>query len=217
MRSILSICLGILPLLSLAQRKSAVNVEMLKQARLDTIVSMLQITAMDTVVDIGSGNGSNLIRLSKYFPLVRYHVEDIDSSTCNRRNFEKMIRAYNPAISIDSFSFHYGTVTATLLPRASFTKVLMIAVLHEFDSRDEMLSDIKSILKPGGFIFIEEPLTTTPGPVEKGCNNPYLTEPAFREILQRNRIEIVQEKSIMDAGNGRRFRKFFKCRVLQSI
>lgn len=213
MKRFIRLALIMLPAIGLAQR-TTVNTALLQQARLDTIVSLMQLTANDTVADIGSGNGRNLIRLSKYYPLLRYHVEDIDSSSCNRQNFRKMIKMYNPAISIDSFSFHYGTVRSTSLPKRYFTKVLMLAVLHEFDFRDEMLADIKSILKPGGLIFIEEPLTTTRRPVEKGCHNPYLTEPEFRAILERNGIGILEEKPVRDAGDGSRYRKVFKCRVL---
>ncbi|WP_276482384.1 class I SAM-dependent methyltransferase [Paraflavitalea pollutisoli] len=213
MRTLILLLVLSLPALVWGQKRTAVPVNQLVQGRLDTIVSLLQLTPQDVVADIGSGNGKNLVRLSAYYPPMRYHVEDIDSSTCNRRTFSKMIKAYNPAISIDSFTFHYGTPTATNLPKQYFTKILMIAVLHEFDSRDEMLADIKSILQPGGLIYFEEPLTTTPRPVEKGCRNPYLTEAAFREILQRNRIEIIREKPIPDAGDGQRYRKFFQCKV----
>lgn len=213
MRCVILLLLVLLPGIVPAQKKESININKLVQGRLDTMVSMLQLTAQDTIVDIGSGNGKNLINLTKYFPPLRYHVEEIDSTTCNRKALQKMIKALQATIAIDSFTFHYGTPTATLLPKQYFTKVLMIAVLHEFDSRDTMLADIKSILRPGGSIFLEEPLTQQPRPVEKGCRNPYLTEAAFRELLQRNGIEIIQEKLIPDAGDGKRYRKFFQCRI----
>lgn len=201
------------PLLLAAQNKTTLDhVRQLKQARLDTMVSMLHITASDIVADIGTGNGYNLVRLSRYYPSIRYYAEDIDSSTCNRSNLQKMIKAHNPGISVDSFVITYGTTTSTHLPRSYFTKVLMTAVLHECEHKKEMLADIRSILKPGGLLFIEEPLTPYPMPKEKECNLPYLTEAELRSILQQNGIEILQEKLIPDTGN--RFRKFFKCAVV---
>jgi len=212
MHKIILLFLLVIPVYTIAQKKPPVDVKILKQARLDTIVSMLQITSTDTVADVGSGNGNNLVRLSKYFPPIRYYVEDIDSSSCNRKNFEKMIRVHNPGISIDQFVFSYGTTTSTKLPKNFFTKVLLIAVVHEFDQRDLMLADIRSILKPNGLLFIEEPLTQQPRPKEKGCNNPYLTEEAFKKIITSNGFEILEEKYIRDAGDGSRYRKFFKCR-----
>lgn len=200
------------PLLINAQNKPTMDqIRQLKQGRLDTMVSMLHITTTDKVADIGTGNGYNLVRLSKYYPSIRYYAEDIDSSFCNRRNLQKMIKIHNPAIAVDSFVITYGTTTSTNLPKSYFSKVLMTAVLHECDHKKEMLADIRSILQPGGLLFIEEPLTPHPMPKEKGCNRPYLTEAELKSILAQNDIEILQEKLIPDDGN--RIRKFYKCAV----
>lgn len=188
------------------------DIAKLKQGRIDTMVSVIGIISADIVADIGSGNGYNLIRLSNYFPPARYYAEDIDSSRCNRRNFEKMIRSFQAPISIDSFTFRYGTTTATNLPKNYFTKVLMIAVVHEFDEKEKMFADIRSILQPSGFVFIEEPLVNRTVPKDKGCNNPYLTEPQLKQVLSDNGLEIVTEKYIPDMGDNK-YRKIFKCRV----
>lgn len=91
---------------------------------------------------------------------------------------------------------------------------MMTAVLHECDYKDEMLADIKSILKPGGLLFIEEPHTKHPMPKAKGCHLPYFTEEEFKATLARNGIGILEEKPIPDAGTGERFRKSYKCKVL---
>ncbi|MET0392536.1 MAG: class I SAM-dependent methyltransferase [Chitinophagaceae bacterium] len=188
------------------------DVAKLKQARLDTMVAVIGITGSDIVADIGSGNGYNLIRLSKYFPPARYYAEDIDSARCNRENFKKTIRDFRASVSIDSFTFRYGTTAATNLPENFFTKVLMIAVVHEFDEKQSMFADIRSILQPGGFIFIEEPLVIHPVPKDKGCNNPYLTEAQLKRIISDNGLEIVMEKYIPDLGDNK-YRKIFKCRL----
>lgn len=193
-------------------KNSFQDIQVLKQARLDTMASLIRITSADTVADIGSGKGYNLVRLSTYFPSVRYYVEDIDSSVCNPRTFGQTIMDFNPALSVDSFVFYYGTTGSTGLPKNYFTKVLLIAVVHEFDEKETMFADIKSIVKPGGFIFIEEPLVIKPGLKDKDCNNPYLTEQQLRGILAASGLEIAEEKYIQDAGNIK-YRKIFKCRV----
>ena len=195
-----------------ASKDRLAEIKALKQARLDTIVSLLVIKPGDIVADIGSGNGYNLVRLSKYYPPVRYYAQDIDSARCNRTNFVKTIALFNPTMPIDSFTFIYGTVTATHLPPKHFTKVLLTAVIHEFDYKEAMFTDIKSILRPGGEIFIEEPLVLKKAPKDKGCNNPYLTEPELKKILADNGIEIGKEKYIRDSGNNQ-YRKVFQCRV----
>lgn len=183
----------------------------IKQARIDTILSVLKISNEDIVADIGTGKGYNLIRLTKYFPSIKYYVEDIDSIACNRKNFKNSIKIFNPNIPLDNFIFTYGTPTSTNLPRNKFTKVLMIAVVHEFENKTSMLTDIKSILKTGGYVYIEEPLVIRKVKKDKGCNNPYLTEPEFKKILTDNGLEIEEEKRTNDTGKNQ-YRKIFKCR-----
>ena len=197
------------PICLFGQKKDFIKI--LKQSRLDTITSVLKINQNDTVADIGSGDGYNLIRLSKYYPSIKYFVEDIDSSKLNRANFLKNIKIFNPSLSISNFEFVYGTATSTNLPKNYFTKIIMIAVVHEFDDKTSMFNDIKSILKTTGHIFIEEPLVTKSTRKDKGCNNPYLTEAELRKILNDNGIEIETEKYIKDNGVTK-YRKIFKCR-----
>ncbi|AXY73545.1 class I SAM-dependent methyltransferase [Paraflavitalea soli] len=202
------------PLLSTAQlaKRPLRDVQVMKQARLDTMASVINIVKGDVVADIGSGNGYNLLRLSRYFPPVKYYAEDIDSVRCNKKAFAQMIKNFNPGIPLDSFVLSYGTTRATGLPKAHFTKVLMIAVVHEFDEKEPMFADIRSILKPGGFVFIEEPLVLKPVPKDKGCNNPYLTEVALKKIIADNGLQVIEEKYINDADSNK-YRKIFKCSV----
>ncbi|WP_315823344.1 class I SAM-dependent methyltransferase [Paraflavitalea speifideaquila] len=200
------------PLLSSGQVKKSMlsTIQVIKQARLDTMVSVIDIVPGDVVADIGSGNGYNLVRLSKYFPPVKYYVEDIDSIRCNRKVFARMIKNFKADIPIDSFVFSYGTFSTTGLPRQHFTKVLMIAVVHEFDEKASMFADVRSLLKPGGLVIIEEPLVLKTVATDKGCNNPYLTEPALKKIIADNGLQIIEEKYIRDMGSNK-YRKIFKC------
>lgn len=188
------------------------SIHAIRQARIDAMVAFIQLKPSDTVADIGSGNGYNIVRLSKYYPGVKYHVEDIDSTSCNRKNFQKAISIYNPAIALSDFTFTYGTTTSTHLPKQYFTKVLMIAVVHEFDDKALMFADIKSILKAGGDIYIEEPFVLKPtAKKDKGCNNPYLTEEQFKDIITANGLTIAEEKNT--ANSGAQYRKIFRCRI----
>lgn len=187
------------------------SVKILKQSRLDTILSLLKVNKGEIIADIGSGKGYNLIRLSKNFPDVSYYVQDIDAIQCNRNVFLKTLKTYNSNQNIDSFHFFKGTTSSTNLPKNYFDKVLLIAVVHEFTKTDSMLTDIKSILKENGDILIEEPLVIKVEKKEKGCNNPYLTEISFKEILERNKIKIIEEKYIKDFGINK-YRKVFLCK-----
>ncbi len=208
------IILFVIPILSFGQKVTdpLAVMKAIRQARIDTILSVLKITKADTVADVGAGKGYNLVRLSKYFPSIKYYVEDIDSVACSRNNFEKNIKIFNPNISIGNFIFTCGTPTSTNLPKSYFTKVLLIAVIHEFDYKESMLTDIRSIVKPGGYIYIEEPLVIKKTKKDKGCNNPYLTEIELKKIITDNALDIEEEKFIKDAGKNQ-YRKIFKCRV----
>jgi SAM-dependent methyltransferase len=193
-------------------QKFAAALETQKKARLDSIASYISIKDTDVVADIGSGNGVNIIKLSKYFPNRKYYVEDIDSLNFNRKNFIRNIKFFNPNIPIDSFQFVYGTQVSTNLPKKFFSKVLMVAVVHEMSDKEKMFSDIKSILIPNGYIIIEEPLVHKVVPKDKGCNYPYLTEEQFKHILNDNGIEILQE-SFTNIEGENYYRKIFKCQV----
>lgn len=200
------------PLICVGQRNPNTTsaIQHARMARIDTIVSMLKISADDKIADIGTGKGYNLVRLANYFPSTQYYTEDIDTTSLNRKNLQATINAFHSKLPVDSFIITYGTSTSTNLPRHYFSKVLMIAVLHEFDRRDLMLADIKSILQTGGQLFIEEPLVVTKRKKDKGCNNPYLTELELKAILAKNGISIEEEKLIGDIGIVQ-YRKIFRC------
>lgn len=190
------------------------SIKIYRQARIDTIASLLTVNKGDFIAEIGSGNGNSLIRLTKQFSDISLFAEDIDSSKCNKKVFAKLLRANKSQTLIDSFHFVYGTDSNTTLPKHHFDKILLIAVIHEFNKRKEMLVEIKSLLKTNGEILIEEPLVHKPILKDKGCNNPYLTEASLLNILSENDIIIVREKTIKDVDKtNNKFRKVYLCKL----
>lgn len=213
MRQSLILILLVTSLKIYSQNKFIDSIKIYQQARIDSIASLLTIQKKDIIADIGSGNGNTLIRLTKQFSDISLFVEDIDSLKCNRKTFEKVLRLNNSKTPIDSFHFIYGTSTSTNLPKKYFDKIFLIAVIHEFDKRREMLTDVKSILKDNGEILIEEPLVYKKIPKDKGCNNPYLTESELQKILTENFIVVLKERFIKDKDKANnRYRKVYLCK-----
>lgn len=215
MKLFLSLVLSIFfTLYSFSQKSFIDSIRLYKQARIDSIQSLLNFKNDDIIADIGSGNGSNLLRLTAKAKNISLFAEDIDSSKCNKRGFQKILRQLNSSVHVDSIRFFYGNDSTTTLPKQHFTKVLLIAVLHEFTKQQQMLNNVKSLLKPGGEILIEEPLVHKPIPKDKGCNNPYLTEIEIQTIFRQNGFIILAEKLIKDLDKQHnRYRKAYLCKL----
>ena len=120
------------------------------------MMDILDFTPKDKIADIGSGNGENIVLISSFYPNLTFTIEDIDSLTCNAQVFSKNIVQNGFNVNIKNFSFKYGNEKSTMLPSHTFSKILMFEILHEFTFKDEMLTDIKRILKKDGIIIIAD-------------------------------------------------------------
>lgn len=110
----------------------------------------------DTVAEVGAGKGENMMGFTRICDSVTFYVQDIDSSTLSRKNFEALGRRCaalkkNPTCS---YLRCIGTVKETLLPEGSFDKIILISTFHEFTYMDEMMQDIYRKLKPSGRLYI---------------------------------------------------------------
>jgi len=198
---------------SFAQGKvSKQTTDSLARQKTEKINRFLDLSSKDVMADIGTGSGYSLIPIANNCPDCRFTVEDIDSTTCNRKALSKKIDKTVNKTSIDNFEFHYGAEKSTNLPSATYNKVLIFDVIHELTYKTEMLADIKRILKPNGSIFIEEILVHNPVKKDKVCNYPFLTEPVFKQLLQDNNLAIAREEITFDTGNNR-YIKIFGCTV----
>jgi ubiquinone/menaquinone biosynthesis C-methylase UbiE len=138
------------------------NTDSLLIAKHKVINDFLALTDKDVVADVGTSSGYSLVPIAGANPNIIFTVEDIDSSTLNRKKLIAQIKRFGNRANIDQFNIVYGTETSTNLPSASFTKVLMFDVVHEIAARQIMLDDIKRILQKGGSLFIEEVLVYKP-------------------------------------------------------
>jgi cyclopropane fatty-acyl-phospholipid synthase-like methyltransferase len=179
-------------------------------ATLQKILDFINISMHDTVADIGTGAGYNLVPIANAYPAMHFTAEDIDSNYCNRTKLFQQIRITGYQTRIENFDIHYGTETSTLLPPAAYSKVLAFDVLHEMSAKPSMLADIRRILQPGGAMYIEEILVHKKAKKERACNYPYLTEQELKKILEDNHYVVNKQQLVFDSGHNK-YIKIFEC------
>jgi ubiquinone/menaquinone biosynthesis C-methylase UbiE len=123
---------------------------------------------------------------------VHFYLEDIDSTYFNERQVGFAWRYYDslrgkPMTS--RYSLVLGNERATLLPEKTFDKIMIINSFHEFTEKEQMLADLKTKLKPGGLLYIDESLPRRPGQLHGICKHPMLSEPEMNAILMENGFE----------------------------
>jgi ubiquinone/menaquinone biosynthesis C-methylase UbiE len=179
-----------------------------------TINNFLALTDKDVVADVGTSSGYSLVPIAGANPNIIFTVEDIDSSTLNRKKLLAQIKRFGNKANINQFNIVYGTETSTNLPAANFTKVLMFDVIHEMSDRQTMLHDIKRILQKGGSLFIEEVLVYKPKKKERHCNYPFLTEAALKELMIQNKFILKREQISLDTGHNK-YMKLFEYKIVE--
>jgi ubiquinone/menaquinone biosynthesis C-methylase UbiE len=194
---------------TLAQKQ---NADSLLATKHKLIYDFLALSEKDVVADVGTSSGYSLIPIAGANPTIIFTVEDIDSSTLNRKKLIAQIKRFGNNANIEQFKIVYGTETSTNLPTASFTKVLMFDVVHEMSNRQTMLQDIKRIMQKGGSLFIEEVLVYKPAKKERHCNYPFFTEAAFKQLMLDNKFILKKEKISLDTGH-KKYMKLFEFTV----
>jgi SAM-dependent methyltransferase len=149
---------------------------------------------------------------------IHFFLEDIDSSYFNQRQVGFAWHYYDslrgrPMTS--TYTMIIGTEESTLLPGNTFDKIIIINSFHEFTRVDEMLADIKTKLKAGGILYIDETVPKRPGQLHGICKKPMLTPEEMTSILSKNGYEYIDGLEIL-FRKGKPFRKIYAFRKLPS-
>jgi hypothetical protein len=120
---------------------------------------------------------------------VDFYLEDIDTTYFNERQVGFAWHYYDsirgkPTSS--RFILIVGNEKSTMLPAAAFDKILIINSFHEFTMKDEMLQDIKTKLKAGGILYIDEPVPKYSGELHGGCKKRMITAEEMSMLLEKN-------------------------------
>lgn len=171
------------------------------------LTAFMELESGMTLADVGAGSGAFTIMMATQLTNCQIILQDIDSSTLQHENVDKIIRHYSDKFGEDlmeknDIQIIYGTPTSSNLPVESIDVIYMNAVIHVLQSRDEMITDLKKKLKPGGKIFIRDAFRNHDGEGEfcsaKECAMPLLSIEELHALMKRNGFIKYKEADNMD-------------------
>lgn len=134
----------------------------------------LKIRNGETVADVGGASGWLDALLSIYRDSVTFYVEDIDTNFGNTEQLAKAVAYFSnlrEKPQTNQFHFVLGTEKKSNLPEATFDKIFINNSFHEFVYVEEMLTDLRSKLKPGGQLIIRDDFSNPYHTLRhSGCN-----------------------------------------------
>jgi ubiquinone/menaquinone biosynthesis C-methylase UbiE len=116
------------------------------------------------VMDFGAGQGAVDVHLVKKLSVFGGRITLLDLSKKSLDQARKRMKKYT------NVEYLAGDITAMNLPEKTYDVVIIHFVLHDIpaETRPAILKSIAAVLKPGGRIFIREPLKKKHGmPVEE--------------------------------------------------
>lgn len=146
---------------------------------------------------------------------LHFFLQDIDTTYFNRRQAGFAWAYYDslrgkPMTSV--YSLIIGTETETKLPGNRFDKVIIINTFHEFSSPDKMLADIKTKLRPGGLLYIDESVPKKRGQLHGVCKKRMLMPDEMDDILNNNGFEPAGSVNIL-FREGKTYRRIYAYRI----
>ncbi len=113
----------------------------------------------DAVVEIGSEDGVFIATIATFHDSVTFYAQDINPKVLSDKNFNKTIKSYSKyrkTPETNNYKIVIGTENESKLPDNTFDKIFLMTALHDFDKKNEMLSDIYKKLNYNGQVIIED-------------------------------------------------------------
>jgi len=170
------------------------------------------------VASIGAQCGNWEAAFAATTDSIHFYLEDIDTSLFKERQISFIWHYYDSLRSRPmtcSYKMITGTEESTLLPENSFDKIVIINSFHEFTKKDEMLIDIKTKMKPGGILYIDEAVPKKQGELHVQCKKPMLTGEEMISIFSKNGYEYINGLEVVFIKK-RPMRKIYAFRKLPS-
>jgi ubiquinone/menaquinone biosynthesis C-methylase UbiE len=154
------------------------------------------IDGIDTLVDIGCGNGIYDRLIAHIYPDMFLVLEDVEKDANGEevpKALAKTIRnsKYAPAIEQRS-RFVLGTADSIPLASNTYKYVLCRKTLHEFENHTKMVSELSRILARGGVLILVERQPKRKGEVDKYCKKRYLSREEVIESFTELRLFSVE-------------------------
>jgi predicted methyltransferase len=149
---LLTCAIGTLPLF--AQTRQAEEGRREEWQKLDQIFSVMGVRTGATVADVGAGDGFFTTRLAKAVgPEGRVFAVDVDEGALSR------LRKRLEDEGVRNVFVVKGTATDPRLPEGTLDAALIVNAYHEMAQHQQMLSALRSALKPDGKLVIVEPIS----------------------------------------------------------
>lgn len=156
-------------------------------------VQLYEFKAGETIADIGAGSGYFEIVLSRFCDSLQVYANDIDSVSISHLTTQLKFLDLNDERNI-TYNTVLGNAKSSLLPSASFDKVIIRNTFHHFTYPIEMLEDCKRIMKKGAKLFIVDIL------VDEVDRSPacmlHLSRTVFLNYLTTNGFVLTKETNL---------------------
>ncbi|HPL15077.1 MAG TPA: class I SAM-dependent methyltransferase [Spirochaetota bacterium] len=115
----------------------------------------LKLTGNEKILDFGSGAGGEAVHLAKLIRNKNGRLTCLDISPSWLQVVRYRLSGYN------NIDFIEGDITEQKLPGNTFDTIVVRLVLHDIpkDRRRPIINNFHAVLKPGGSVYIYEPVT----------------------------------------------------------
>lgn len=165
----------------------------------------------DTLASVGAGGGSKEIIYSMMADSIAFYLQDINPACLTPENVATTVRQlYDAAGRANTATFIpvIGEEKDTRLPRQFFDKIIIENTLHELTYPNDLLTSVRSNLKPNGYLFIEDFVARRPGQKHRGCGKPLYTEEALIQLLDANEFRLLETTTVFPRNNFYKVYKF---------
>ena len=154
----------------------------------------------DVIGDIGSWKGSFIGVLSTLFDSVTFYAEDINAKSLSERKYKRKIKSYAKYRThgeTNTYKRIIGTERESKLPNNLFDKIFVNAALHDFDYKNEMITDISKKLNSHGQLIIVDGYSFAGDTIKctySGCHN-YMIMDSLVKMCERNNLYLIKMRN----------------------
>lgn len=159
-----------------------------KRKKIDVIRRVADFKPGESVADVGAGEGWLDAAFGVYADGVRFSLEDVDGDVTESGKLQQALAAFaklkmRPITCI--YQQSTGTDSSTGLASGDFNTILLVDAFHHLKFRDEMIADMKRIIKPGGKVVVYELVARRPGQKYRACKLPLYTREEIVSSFQK--------------------------------
>ena len=148
----------------------------------------------EVIASVGAGSGSKEVIYSMMADSITFYLQDINPTCLTPENLTATVsRLYDAGgrICTAKFISVIGTEKETRLPRQFFDKIIIENTLHELTHPNDLLTSVRTNLKPDGYLYIEDVIAKRSGQKHRGCGKPLYTEDALVQLLSVNGFRLL--------------------------